>query len=79
VDLSACKVIVTEFKLPIDKVTYRGSEASVFPVRSGASFSLGFLICDNDVPGTDVQDLLVWPASYGTFQPKEDGALGVFE
>jgi hypothetical protein len=79
VDMSDCKVIVTEFKLPIDKVTYRGSEGSLFPVRSGASFWLGFLIDDNDVPGTDVQNLLAWPASFGTFNPKEDGALAVFE
>jgi hypothetical protein len=26
-----------------------------------------------------VQNLLTWPVSYGTFQPKEDGALAVFE
>jgi hypothetical protein len=37
------------------------------------------MIDDNDVPGTDVQDVLVWPSSYGTFQPKEDGAIAVFE
>ncbi len=79
VDLSACKVIVTEFKLPLDKRTYRGSEQSLFPVRPGATFWLGFLIDDNDTPGADVQDLLAWPASYGTFNPKEDGALAVFE
>jgi hypothetical protein len=79
VDLSKSKVIVTEFKLPIDRVSYRGSESSAFPVRSGATFWLGFLICDNDTPGADIQDFLVWPASYGTFQPKEDGALAVFE
>ena len=79
IDMSDCKVIVTEFKLPIDKETYRGSEESVFAVRPGATFWLGFLIGDNDVPGTDVQDLLVWPASYGTFQPREDGALAIFE
>jgi hypothetical protein len=79
VDLSKCKVIVTEFKLPIDRETYRGSEDAIFPVRSGATFWLGFMICDNDVPGADIQDFLVWPASFGTFQPKEDGALAVFE
>ncbi len=78
-DMSDCKVIVTEFKLPIDKVTYRGAEEAIFPVRSGASFWLGMMIDDNDTPGTDVQDVLVWPSSYGTFQPKEDGALAVFE
>jgi hypothetical protein len=79
VDLSDCKVIVTEFKLPIDKVSYKGSEQSLFAVRPGASFWLGFMIDDNDVPGADVQDFMVWPASYGTFGPKEDGALAVFE
>jgi hypothetical protein len=79
VDMSDCKVIVTEFKLPIDKVSYRGSEGAIFPVRPGATFWLGMMIDDNDVAGTDVQDLMVWPSSYGTFQPKEDGALAVFE
>jgi hypothetical protein len=77
--MADCKVFVDDFKLPLDKITYRGSEGSLFPVRSGATFWLGFLIDDNDVPGTDVQDLLAWPASYGTFNPKEDGALAVFE
>jgi hypothetical protein len=79
VDMTDCKVIITEFKLPIDKTTYRGSEEALFSVRPGATFWLGLMIDDNDVPGTDVQDLLVWPSSYGTFQPKEDGALAVFE
>ena len=37
------------------------------------------MIDDNDVPGTDVQKLIVWPASYGTFSPKETGALATFE
>jgi hypothetical protein len=79
VDMSGCKVIVTEFKLPLDRRTYRGSEESLFAVRPGATFWLGFLIDDNDAPGTDVQDVLAWPASYGTFNPKEDGALAVLE
>jgi hypothetical protein len=79
VDMSDCKVIVTEFKLPIDKTTYRGSEESLFSVKPGATFWLGLMLCDNDMPGTDVQDYLVWPSSYGTFQPKEDGALAIFE
>ena len=30
-DMSDCKVIVTEFKLPIDKVTYRGAEEAALP------------------------------------------------
>jgi hypothetical protein len=78
-DMADCKVIVTEFRLPIDARTYRGSEQSLFPVQSGATFWLGFQMCDNDVPGTDVQDVIVWPASFGSFGPKEDGAVAVFE
>ena len=42
-------------------------------------FWLGLMIDDNDVPGADVQDLMVFPASYGTFDDKERGALAVFE
>ena len=78
-DLSNCKVIVTEFKLPIDKVTYQGSEETIFPVRSGTGVWLGFMIDDNDVPGSDIQETIVWPATYGTFNVKEQGAWAVFE
>jgi hypothetical protein len=37
------------------------------------------MVDDNDEPGTDLQKLEVWPASYGTFSPKEDGAWAVYE
>jgi hypothetical protein len=77
-DLSNCKVIVTEFKLPIDQLTYVGATDSLFPVGPGKTFWLGFMIDDNDEPGTDVQRLMVWPATYGTFSPPEDGALATF-
>jgi hypothetical protein len=77
-DLSHCKVIVTEFKLPIDPQTYQGATDSLFEVAPGKSFWLGFMIDDNDEPGTDVQRLMVWPATYGTFNPPEDGARAVF-
>ncbi|HEX2952335.1 MAG TPA: hypothetical protein VHV83_22610, partial [Armatimonadota bacterium] len=79
VDLSKCKVIVTEFKLPIDKVTWLDSEDTLFPVAPGKTFWLGFMLDDNDIPGTDTQNLLVWPASYTTFDPAEKGALATFE
>ncbi|HZK81468.1 MAG TPA: hypothetical protein VFC46_10385, partial [Humisphaera sp.] len=78
-DMSDCKVIVTEFKLPIDKITYRGAEDAIFPVKSGAGFWIGFAIDDNDTPGADIQKMLVWPATYGTFNVKETGAWAVFE
>jgi hypothetical protein len=78
-DLEQAKVIVTEFKLPIDKRTWAGSEATLFPVASGQGFWLGFMIDDNDAPGTDLQQLIVWPATFTTFSPKEDGVWVVFE
>ena len=78
-DMSQCKVIVTEFKLPIDKTTYEAAEESIFPVRSGSGFWIGFMVDDNDVPGSDTQKMLVWPATYNTFGVKEDGAYAVFE
>ena len=78
-DLSQAKVIVTEFKLPIDERTWAGSEKTLFPVASGKGFWLGFAIDDNDVPGTDLQKMEVWPASFGTFSTKEDSAWVTFE
>ena len=55
VDLSKCKVIVTEFKLPLD---YAWSPESLpIKVESGGAFWLGFFIDDNDTPGSDVQNL----------------------
>lgn len=78
-DMADCKVIVTEFKLPIDKITYKGSEESLFPVKSGSGVWIGFMIDDNDVPGSDAYKNIVWPATYNTFSDKENGAYAVFE
>jgi hypothetical protein len=77
VDLSVDKVIVTEFKLPMDAVTYEGAEADVPSMKPGSSFWLGFMIDDNNQPGADLQNLMVWPATYGTFNPPEDGAKAI--
>jgi hypothetical protein len=79
IDMSACKVIVTEFKLPIDKESFATNPAAVFPTTPGSSFWLGFMIDDNDEPGADIQHYMFWPATYSTFQPKEDGAQAVLE
>ncbi len=77
VDLAKDKVIVTEFKLPMDAVTYEGAEKDAPPMTPGSSFWLGFMIDDNNQPGADLQNLMVWPATYGTFNPPEDGAKAV--
>ncbi len=77
VDLSTDKVIVTEFKLPMDALTYAGDEQAAPRMTPGSSFWLGFMIDNNDQPGADLQNLMVWPATYGTFNPPEDGAKAV--
>ena len=78
-DMSDCKVIIYEFKLPINKTTYAHGEDRIFPLAPGKTFWIGFMIDDNDQPGSDVQNLLVWPVTYGTFSPKEVGAIATCE
>lgn len=78
-DQSKAKVIVTEFKLPINESTYAPSEKDVFPLGTGKEFWIGFMINDNDAPGTDYQQYIPWPATFGFFMPKEAGALATCE
>jgi hypothetical protein len=77
VDLSKSKVIVTEFKLPIDKVTYDQAENDIVPLGPGKSFWIGFFLDDNDHPFTESQRVILWPGSFGMFNPKEDGAMAI--
>jgi hypothetical protein len=79
VDLSKASVVLTEFKLPIDKVTFAGAEQDVFPLGPGKSFWIGFFIDDNDTPYTDVQRFIHWPATFGMFNLPEDGARVICE
>ncbi len=78
-NMADCKVIATEFRLPIDEITYQGDPKAIFPLRSGQTFWIGFMIDDNDNPGTDVQNLMVWPSTYGTFKAVESGARAVLD
>jgi len=81
-DLSQAKVIVMEFKLSITKTgAFAGEgEGDLFPVGPGKGFWLGFNVNDNDTPGMGgAQKCIGWPASFGTFMPKEDGVWAVFE
>ena len=82
VDMSKSRVVVIEFKLPIDAVTYKDSPnelKAITPWGPGREFWLGFLINENDEPGTDVQEFLVWPPSYNNFGPVSDGARAILE
>ncbi len=79
VSLRDCKVHLYETRIPMNKNTYAGKEQALFELKPGAQFWLGFLIDDNDQPGTDLQNFLLWPNTYGTTAPKESGALATLE
>jgi parallel beta-helix repeat protein len=79
VDLSPAKVIVTEFMLPMDDNVWAEAEADAIDLKPGTEFWLGFFLDDNDQPYTDKQELSWWPATFGMFSPREDGAIAVCE
>ena len=79
VNLRSNKVHIYETKIPMDAKTYAGRPEARFDLKSGQQFWLGFLIDDNDQPGTDMQNFLLWPTTYGTFSAKETGAIGILE
>ncbi len=79
VDMSNCKVQLFETKIPMDAKTYAGRPEARFELKSGQQFWLGFLIDDNDQLGTDLQNFLLWPTTYGTFGTKEEHGLAELE
>ena len=79
VDLANSKVILTEFKVPLDDATFEGRLQAKPAAVSGSTMYLGFGIDDNDAPGADLQKMMVWPATYGTFADKSASAVVVFE
>ena len=79
VDLSQCKVIVTEFKIALDDEMFAERMKEKPQGTSGTSFYLGIAIDDNDQPGADLQRVLVWPATYGTFMDKTTSAQVMLE
>jgi hypothetical protein len=79
VDLSKAKVIVTEFKLPLDSETYKGAEKDIPVLGPGKTFWTGFFLDDNDTPYADVQKLISWPNTFGVFSPPNDGAQAICE
>jgi hypothetical protein len=78
IDLSGAKVVVTEFKLPLDLVFKDDPEAGS-KGRSGDHIWLGMMLNDNDIPGSDSTGLITYPATYNTFSAKEAGAKATFE
>ena len=80
IDLAKSPAIVTEFCLPLNgKVALEGDPGQIPSMKSGSQFYLGVMINDNDIIGGDVQKYLVWPATYGTFGMKTQGARATLE
>jgi len=79
VDMANSSGYVIEFKLPLDAYSYQKDEKSVPKVEPGSWFWIGFMINDNDNPGTDVQNYIAWPGSFGIFTTEEKGAKAFFE
>lgn len=76
VDLSNSKVIITEFKIPVD---YAWDGRPPMEMKSGNGFWLGLFIDDNDTPGLDDQRAYPWPATFAAFGNPDQGAWAVLE
>ena len=79
VDLSKSKVMITEFKLPLNDDTYENDVKAKPAMGSGSTIWIGIFVNDNDMPGGDIQNYLAWPSTYGTFNSVDTGALATFE
>ena len=75
VSLRDCQVQIYETKIPMDAKTFNGRKTPPPEMKPGSKFWIGFMIDDNDQPGTDYQSFFTWTMTYGTFSPKESGAI----
>lgn len=80
VDLAGSTAIVTEFRLPLTAdVALSGDPRQIEKIGPGTEFYIGFMINDNDIKGGDIQEWIVWPSTYGTFNLKAAGARVVLQ
>ncbi len=79
IDMSACKVMLVEFVVPRSAMTPMELPGSEVQFASGKTFRLGFMIDDNDLPGSDSWQNIVWPVTFGIFEREEKSATAVFE
>ena len=83
-DMSACKVRLYEFAIPVNEKTY-SYDGVVDPalermkMKSGLKFWIGFMLNDVDTIGVDAQPYAVWPSTYGMFATEDKGATAVLE
>jgi len=79
VDMSKCKVQIFETRIPMNDKTYAGRVEAKLDLKPGLVFWLGFLIDDNDNPGTDLQNFIFWPVTYGTTTPMEQHGKAILD
>jgi nitrous oxidase accessory protein NosD len=77
-DLSKCRAAVFEFKLTKAALSELPAKRQV-NLASGQTFLFGFMINDNDLPGADTLNPMVWPVTYGTFERDDRSATAVLE
>jgi hypothetical protein len=76
VNLSASKVIITEFKIPM---SYAWDGKAPVAMKSGNGFWMGWFIDDNDTPGLDEQRPYPWPVTFAAFGNADQGAWATLE
>jgi hypothetical protein len=78
-DLSKCQALVIEAKIPRAAMTPMQFPHQEVEFASGKGFRLGIMLNDNDVPGWDALNPVVWPSTYYTFARPDVLAPAVFE
>jgi len=76
VDLSAAKVVIFEFVIPMG---YAWDGKAPVEMRSGTSFWMGMFVDDNDKPGLDEQNAYPWPVTFAAFGNPDQGAMATLE
>jgi hypothetical protein len=78
-DLSKCQALIIEAKIPKSVMSPMTRPEQEVEFASGKGFRLGIMLNDNDVPGWDALNPVVWPSTYGTFERPDRLAPVVFE
>ena len=79
VDLGQGKAVVMEFMIPRSAMTPMERQEMEVEMASGRTCRIGFAINDNDQPGSDALNPVVWPVTYATFERPDRLSLATFE
>jgi hypothetical protein len=79
IDMSGCKVLLMEFVLPKSAIQPMEQKDLEVEFASGKTFRLGFMLDDNDLPGSESFKNILWPVTFGIFERSEKSAEAVLE